>query len=63
MLGDMNMKPALTLEALEKAIRENRQRNAREMVFLIGGRPRQAEPQATPTKAAAVSSEVISKTA
>jgi hypothetical protein len=58
----MDMKAILTVEALEKAIREHRQRCQREMVFLIGGRPRQAEPEATPTKAA-MSSEVQSKTA
>lgn len=56
------MNPVLTVEALDKAIRENRRRCQREMVFLIGGRPRQAEPEATPTKAA-MSSEVQSKTA
>ncbi len=55
------MNPVLTVEALEKAIRENRRRCQREMTFLIGGRPRQAEPEATPK--AAVSSEVQSKTA
>lgn len=56
------MKPILTVEALEKAIREHRKRCQREMVWLAGGRPRQAEPEATPAKAA-VSSEVQSKTA